>query len=89
MVAPSRKEIRNRLLVIVGLAALTITSTKFFLNQRAAQIWTVGEEIAAEPKPIDVSVNWDDVNLSTGFVDSPESEVKSARSKILSDFEAR
>ena len=57
---------------------------------RSKKLQEVAQEKNDEFAPITTrtQVNWDDVNL-TGQMVAPEDEVKTARSKVLGDFEAR
>lgn len=92
MAMPSRKEIRNQLFILVGFATAALATTTFFLETQSPKKLISGIETnQMEPVAIidGATVNWDDVNLATGQVVSPESEIKTARSKMLHDFEAR
>ena len=93
MPLPSRKEIRNQLFILVGFATAALSTTTFFMETQSPKKLMTGIETNAQIKPAvaisDENVNWDDVNLATGQVVSPESEIKTARGKMLRDFEAR
>jgi hypothetical protein len=99
MSLPSCREIRNQLFILVGAATAVLATTTVlldghnsFLNADTGPVAT--EDVNLQPgddlAPIVTrnQVNWDDVNLS-GRVNSPEDEVKTSRSKMLGDFEAR
>lgn len=84
MSLPTCREVRTQLLIVVGFATAALSATTFFLESQKPV--ATAPEIAALR---DTQVNWDDVNLVTGGVESPETIVKTERSKMLRDFEAR
>lgn len=96
MPLPSRKEIRTQLFILVGFATAALSTTTFFLETQSPlmapkKLMTGIESVDRMPVANleEANVNWDDVNLATGQVVSPESEIKTARGKMLRDFEAR
>lgn len=98
MSLPSCREIRNQLFILVGAATAVLATTtvvldghKSFLNNESNSVATETVKIENDefaPMKTYNQVNWEDVNLS-GRVNSPEDEIKTARGKILGDFEAR
>ncbi len=87
----SCREIRNQLLALVGTAAAVLATTTLVLEEGKTDMATAAEFAPIRTKPEVVpefAVNWDDVNLQ-GEVTAPEDEVKTARSKMFSDFEAQ
>lgn len=91
MPLPSRKVVFNHLLILVGFATAALASTHFFLLEKPSEVMLTRQTTPLESVPSDTSegVNWNDVNLTSGQAMSPESEVKTARSGMLGDFEAR
>ncbi|CAN5534537.1 hypothetical protein BH10BDE1_BH10BDE1_18090 [soil metagenome] len=98
MSLPSCREIRNQLFILVGAATAVLATTtvildghKSFLNSEPNVAVTETVNIENDEFASTNSynqVNWEDVNLS-GRVNSPEDDIKTARGKILGDFEAR
>ena len=99
MSLPSCREIRNQLFILVGAATAVLATTTVFLEGHNSFLKAETSAVANEDvnlkgtdelvSPVTGNqVNWDDVNLS-GQVSSPEQAVKTARSKMLGDFEAR
>ncbi len=93
---PSRKAVLNQLFILVGFATVALASTHFFLLEKPSEMSLAQPVTPHESRLFDTEVrsepagvNWNDVNLSSGQAISPESEVKTARSNMLSDFEAR
>ncbi len=79
MSLPSAREIQTQLLIVVGFATAALSATTFFMEGPSPR------ELAAQATHVD----WEDVNLVTSALETPEVTVKTARSKMLGDFEAR
>ena len=98
MSLPSCREIRNQLFILVGAATAVLATTTVLLDGHKSMLQNEPSSVATDIVNIDSDefapiktynqVNWEDVNLS-GRVTSPEDEIKTARSKMLGDFEAR
>ncbi len=97
MSLPSCREIRNQLFVLLGVATCTLATTAVVRDQKISEVDSLVASVVMENPVDDLSdadgisndqFSWSDVNLS-GRGPSPEDDVKTARSKILQDFEAR
>ncbi len=90
MSLPSRGEIRTQLLIVVGFATVALSATTFFMEGPSPRALAAQAALSAQSVVSDSShVDWEDVNLMNAALETPEATVKTARSKMLSDFEAR
>lgn len=86
MSLPTCREIRNQLFMVVGLAMITLAvSTVVMRSRPSADSVAQAEEIQINSSG---DPNWDGVNLTRG-APSPEDEIRTARSNMLREFEAR
>ena len=90
MSLPSAREVRTQLLIVVGFATVALSATTFFMEGPSPRSLAAQASRSAQSAVFESThVDWEDVSLVTSALETPEATVKTARSKMFGDFEAR